>query len=195
MHHIRKIISSFLLLSILFLIANIDLSAQTAEEPVLITSCGQSPGPLKMKIFMKRGDYEFDYDLQASADFLKNKKYSSLIIVTGASLKGMGAAGISIKDELDRVDELIKVAKNQGITIIGAHIEGKARRVHGASSGDNSDEVFIDVVCPKSDILIVRSDGNEDGRFTAIAEEFNIPLKTFEKNLELADILKEIYKK
>ena len=33
---------------------------------------------------------------------LAAKPYKTLIVVTGASLKGMGAAGVSMKDELAR---------------------------------------------------------------------------------------------
>ena len=50
----------------------------------------------------------------------------SLIIVTGASLKGMGAAGVSINDELARIKNLIAVAKKQNIMVIGAHVEGRS---------------------------------------------------------------------
>jgi len=165
------------------------------KEPVLITSCGQSPGALKMKVFMKRDKYDFQYELRATADMLKKNKFNSIIIVTGASLKGMGAAGVSIKDELERVKAIIQEAKKQNIPIIAAHIEGKARRSEGADSGDNSDEISIDLVCPQADLIIVRSDGNDDGRFTAIAKDKKIPLKSFEKNLDLAQVLSEIYKK
>jgi hypothetical protein len=62
-------------------------------------------------------------------------------------------------------------------------------------AGDNSDELTIDEVCPNSDFLLVRTDGNEDGRFTAIAKDKNIPLVMFEKNMELGDVLKSIFSK
>jgi hypothetical protein len=119
--------------------------------------------------------------------------YKSIIIVTGASLKGMGAAGVSIKDELARTAALIEEAERQGITIIGAHVEGMSRRAQGAAPGDNSDELSIDAVCPSSDFMIVREDGNEDRRFTIISEENGIPLILFEKNMELGDVLKSVY--
>jgi len=171
-----------------------------AQLPVLVVSCGQSPGPLKIKVFMKKLELDFDYNLQADADYLqkKNKEgkaFKSIIIVTGASLKGMGAAGVSVKDELERTNKLIAEAKKQKIAIIGAHLEGMARRAKGAMAGDNSDELTIEEVCPNSDFLLVRTDGNEDGRFTAIAKEKNIPLVTFEKNMDLGDVLKNIFSK
>ncbi len=171
-----------------------------AELPVLITSCGQSPGPIKMKIFMKRLKFDYEYNLQATAEDLIAKKkagkpFKSLIIVTGASLKGMGAAGISIDDELKRIKKLMAEAKKEGIMIIGSHIEGMARRSQGAAAGDNSDELSIDVVCPQSDLLIVRKDGDEDGRFTTISKVKKIPVILFEKNMELGNVLKKLYQK
>ena len=176
--------------------------AQAAEVevklPVLVTSCGQSPGPVKFKVFLKRLKYDHVYDLGAAAELLDTAKkdgkpFGSVIIVTGASLKGMGAAGVSIGDELTRVEALIAAAKKQAVVVIGAHVEGMARRAQGAAAGDNSDEMSIDAVCPKSDLLIVRKDGNEDGRFTKISEAAGTPVIEFEKNMELGNVLEKLY--
>jgi len=197
-----KIMASAILFSIVLLFLYLSLMAQEeapkAELPVLVTSCGQSPGPVKLKIFMKRLKYDYTYNLQAKADDLITKKkegspFKSMIIVTGASLKGMGAAGISIDDELERIKTLIEEAKKQGIMVIGAHIEGMARRTQGAAMGDNSDELSIDTVCPESSLLMVRKDGNEDGRFTTISKVKKIPLIEFEKNMEIGNVLKKLY--
>lgn len=174
--------------------------SQTAEEPVILTSCGQSPGPVRLKIFMKRLSMDFEYKLLVTAKDLvaakeAGKPFKTLIIVTGASLKGMGAAGVSIDDELDRTKELIAEAKKQGIKVIGSHIEGMARRSQGASSGDNSDEQSIDAVCPNSDFMIVKKEGDSDGRFTNISKGKNIPLVLFEMNTEINDVLKKVFTK
>jgi hypothetical protein len=160
-----------------------------------VTSCGQSPGPLKITVFLKQLQVEHDYKPEATAQDIASKKYKSLVIVTGASLKGMGAAGVSIKDELTRTNALIAEAKKAGVMIIGSHVEGMERRAQGAAPGDNSDELSIDAVCPKSQLLVVRKDGDEDGRFTAISKTAKIPLILFEKNLELKDVLKNLYGK
>jgi len=170
------------------------------EQPVLLTSCGQSPGPLKIKVFLAKLKIDYVYDLQASEGDLAAKKkegkpFKSLIIVTGASLKGMGASKVSIEDELDRAKKLIAEARKQGIKVVGAHVEGMERRAQGAAPGDNSDELSIDAVCPQSDLLLVRKDGDEDKRFTAISTGKKIPQVTFEKNMELSDVLKNLYQK
>ncbi len=174
-----------------------EASAQ-AELPVLLTSCGQSPGPERVKFFLKRLKMEYEFLEQATAQHLIDAQeagtpYKSVMIVTGASLKGMGAAGVSIDEELKRTAALIAEANRQGITIIGAHVEGMSRRAQGAEPGDNSDELSIDAVCPNSHFMIVRQDGNEDRRFTIISENNFIPLILFEKNMELGDVLKSVY--
>ncbi len=77
---------------------------------------------------MQRLKIDFEYNALATAADLAAKKkedkpYKSVIIVTGASLKGMGAAGVSVDDELARTKALIEEARKQGITVIGSHIE------------------------------------------------------------------------
>jgi hypothetical protein len=170
----------------------------SAELPVMVTSCGQSPGPVRIQFFMNRLKMDHEFNMEVSADDLIARQQAgnpvkSLIIVTGASLKGMGAAGTSIDDELNRTEALIAEAKKQGITVIGAHIEGMDRRSQGAAEGDTSDEQSIDLVCPSSDMLIVRADGNEDNRFSIIADNEGIPLLLFEKNMELGGVLENLF--
>lgn len=175
------------------------LSAQTrAELPVLITSIGQSPGPVYFRVFMNRLGYDFVFNSLATVEDLaaghgESGPFKSIIIVTGASGKGMGAAGISIDDELARAGRLIAQAKSLGITVIGAHIEGMERRAQGAAPGDNTDELSIDAVCPNADMLLIMEDGNEDGRFTAIATDVGIPIVLFEKLTNLTDVLPTIF--
>ena len=189
-------------LSLVLLLASLALAApqQKAGLPVLLTSCGQSPGPTKFDIFLKKLKLDYVYNLQATAADLSAKSkagspFKSLIIVTGASLKGMGAAGVSINDELSRIKALIAEAKRQNIKIIGAHIEGMARRAQGAAPGDNSDEISIDAVCPLASLLIIKKDGDEDGRFTTISKDKNIPMIPFEKNLDLETVIKDLFGK
>jgi hypothetical protein len=69
------------------------------------------------------------------------------------------------------------------------------RRAKNAAPGDNSDEMSIDAVCPKANFLIVRKDGDEDGRFTTLGKKSNIPVVFFEKSLELNDVLKGVFGK
>ncbi len=186
-------------LAILFAFVALPATAQQptpkAPAPVLITSCGQSPGANSLNVLARRAGIAYTLKTDASPQDLAGKKFASLIIVTGASLKGMGAAGVSIEDEIKRAEALIAEARKQGMTVIGAHVEGMSRRAQGAAPGDNSDEMSIDAVCPRANLMIVRKDGNEDGRFSAISKAKNIPLLLSENNMQIADILKAVFGK
>ena len=167
------------------------------ENPVLLTSCGQSPAPTMLNLFLKRLGVDFQLLERATAQDLKDAQsggtpFKTLIVTTGASLKGMGAAGVSMREELIRTEALIAEAKAQGLTIIGAHVEGMDRRAQGAAAGDNSDEQSIDAVMPKADVMVVRLDGNEDRRFTLLSEAEGVPLVLYEKNMEMGDAFGKI---
>lgn len=171
-----------------------------AELPVLVTSCGQSNGPSTVKVVFQRVKLPCDIDLLATPETLRAKAqagtpYKSLIITMGASLKGMGAAGIEIEDELARAAALIAEARKTGVRIIGAHVEGLKRRSQGAAAGDTTDEQSIDAVAPNSDILVVLKEGNADGRFTAISQAKKIPLVEYEKTIDLIPALEKLFAK
>jgi len=171
-----------------------------AEPPILLTSCGQSPGPVMLKVFLQRLKLEYELNPLASAADLKGKTqagnaFKTVIIVMGASLKGMGAAGISIEDELKRAAALITEARSLKIKVIGAHVEGMKRRSQGAAAGDTTDEQSIDAVAPNSDILLVNKEGNSDGRFSTIAAAKKIPLIEVEKNMDLLVELEKLFQK
>jgi hypothetical protein len=166
-----------------------------AQAPVFLTSCGQSPGAVTVGVFLRR--LQIDYDLKETGTVkdLAAKPYKTIVIVTGSSLKGMGGAGVSIEDELARAGALIAEAKKRGIQVIGAHVEGMERRARNAAPGDNSDEMSIDAVCPKAKMLIVRKDGDEDGRFTTLSKKFGVPVVFYAKSLELNSVLKDVFGK
>ena len=171
-----------------------------AELPVLVTSCGQSIGPTTIKVVLQRLKLAHDIDPLATPETLRAKAktgapYRSIIITMGASLKGMGAAGIEIEDELARAAALIAEARKSGIKVIGAHIEGLKRRSQGAAAGDTTDEQSIDAVAPNAEVLVVLKEGNSDGRFTVIAESKKIPLIEFERTMDLIPALEKLFAK
>lgn len=189
----------FLLAANSFFLGAGQAQAPKAAPPILLTACGQCPDTSTMKVVLQKSKIPYDLvELATVQDIAKKKSsgtpYKTLIILMGASLKGMGAAGISIEDEIKRTADLIDAAKRDKITIIGAHIGGMKRRAQGAAVGDNTDELSIDAVAPKSDILLVLKEGNEDGRFTIIAKQKNIPVIEVEKNLDLFPALDKLFK-
>jgi len=175
-------------------------AAVTAEGPVLLTSCGQSPGPDMVKFFLGRLGLDYELVAQATVQTILDRQaagtpFKALLIVTGASLKGMGAAGVSMEEELIRTQAIIAEARKQGMTIVGAHVEGMDRRAQGAAEGDSSDEQSIDAVMPFSDVIVVRQDGNEDRRFTILSDSKGVPLILFEKNMDMESVFGQLFKK
>jgi hypothetical protein len=171
-----------------------------ADLPVLVTSCGQSPGPTTLKVVLQRLKLDYTIDPLATPATLEEKSpggaaFKTLIIVMGASLKGMGAAGISMDDELARAAELIEAARANGVKIIGAHVEGMKRRAQGAAAGDTTDEQSIDAVAPNSDLLLIYKEGNSDGRFTTIAQAKGLPMIEVEKTMDLIPALESLFAK
>jgi len=154
------------------------------ELPILITSSGQSPDAFVIKVLLDRAKIDASYDGLIKADQIKD--YKSLIMVMGGSTKGLGAAGIDEKFELDRTKNILDEAEKQGMLMLGIHIGGEGRR------GPLSMQ-FIDVVAPRMQALIVTEEGNKDGYFTKLSEEKEIPLVVLKTTPEVGEVLQEIF--
>lgn len=139
----------------------------TVEQPVLLTSVGQSADVEMVKSMLDRIGVDFTSDNLATSEAIGDAK--TLILAIGGSSKGLGAAGIDADAELDRVNELIDAADSQGLSIIAVHIGGEARR------GELSDR-FVAPSFAKADYAIVVESGNTDGMMSDLASENNIPI-------------------
>ncbi|MFS8582321.1 MAG: DUF6305 family protein [Limnochordales bacterium] len=159
-------------------------AAAAVEAPALITSAGQSPGALMVRVLADQAGVANVFDATVGPEALADAK--SFIVVIGASMKGLGAAGIDVADEFARIESLLETAKELGIPVIAMHVEGGPRR--GATSDDLSRLVF-----PYADYAIVRADGNDDGFFSDLAAEFGVTLETVEKTVDAAAVLRTLY--
>jgi len=187
-----------------------------AQLPVLTTSAGQSPDVETLNIVLEEAKIGYDYcDVPTVAMIeagvgLAGKKsgpgfhveihtdlnkfptgtpYKTIIFAIGASLKGMGASGLTVESEIQRLKQIIDYCRQQQIFIIAVHVGGTSKR--GAPGSDN--EKMIDTVARWADYLIVTKDSNKDGRFTKIAQEKGIPLTEVEYALNLVDIFNQIF--
>ena len=156
----------------------------TCETPVAMTAPGQSPEIGVLELLSGRTNLEIESESFMEPEELQGKK--TLLIIIGASGKGMGAVGIQLEDEVDRAKRLIAACKEQHIKLIGIHIGGEPRR------GPNSD-VMINEVTPHCDYVVVKKDGNKDGVFTTICEQHNIPLTEIERTVKVVDVLKALF--
>lgn len=108
-------------------------------------------------------------------------------MVLGVSLKGLGAAGLDMAKEKERVNLLVEEAQKKNIPVLCLHLGGETRR------GQLSD-AFISIFLPKAKMVIVVKSGNKDKLFTRICEEHKIPLIEVEKTVDTLEPLKNAFK-
>ena len=152
--------------------------------PYLVTTCGQSPGAVMVNMVAVQAGLTSANDNTLTAEKLSAADCKTLIVTTGTSMKGMGAAGTDVNAEIERCQALMKAAKEEGITVVGAHVEGMARRA------DSSDTASIEAVLELSDVILVIDESDSDGYFTDYAKEHNKPLLKAKDSLDIASVLK-----
>ena len=187
-----------------------------AKLPVLTTSAGQSPDVTTVNIILEEAGIGYDYCDVPTVEILaagvglggresgvgfhaevhtdltrfpQGTPYRTVIFAIGASLKGMGASGLTVEAEEARLKKLLEYCQSNKIFTIGVHIGGESKR--GAAGSDN--ERMIEVVAPNVNYLIVTKDGNKDGRFTDIARKKNIPLTEVDYALDVVEIFKKVF--
>ncbi len=155
------------------------------EQPLLITSAGQNAEILMVSVLAKRAGLDSKLSKIASPQDLENMK--TLALVLGASSKGLGAAGLDLAKEKERVNLLVEEAQKKNVPLLCLHLGGEARR------GPLSDEL-ISAFLPLAKMAIVTKSGNEDGFFTGICEKHDIALVEVDKTAGVFTPLKEAFK-
>lgn len=183
---IGKVIAVAALLAVLTLLPMVSMAASVpkAQLPVVITSCGQSPDALMIKLLCDQIKLANSFEKTLQPTQLKG--FKTLIIGIGGSVKGLGEAGIDTDDEIARINRVIEEARRQKMLIVAMHTGGQPRR------GDLADP-FIHAAAPKADFLVVRNDGNKDGVFTKIAAKGHIPIVYIEQTMEVKNLLSEMF--
>ena len=168
----------------LSLTGHIRENSEKFDQPVLITSAGQSAEVQLAAVLAKRAGL--------TAALIKNPTEADLegvktiVLVIGASLKGLGAAGLDVEQEKQRVSRFVKSVEEKNLPIICLHLGGEVRR------GDLSDEL-ISFCVPRSQSVIIVKSGNQDGLFTSICKEKDIPLIEVEKTADALTPLKDLF--
>ena len=185
----RKLFSILLALALLLTGAALAEATPEAEQPsfegpYVLTSAGQSADFQMVKTMLKMNKVEnFTEDALLKPETLP-ADVKCVIVVIGGSSKGLGAAGINADQELERLDAVLKAAKEKEIPVLAMHIGGMARR------GELSDK-FVEPVIAASAALIVLEEGNQDGLFDTLAKKYEVPVKYIAKKTEGAAVLKE----
>ena len=163
------------------------------QQPLLITNAGQGPGAKMARLLLQRTGAvaDFDYNAEPKPADLKTKPFKTLMVVLGSTAKGLGASGITIDQEIERLNAMIAEAKKLKLQIVCVLLEGKTRR--GKPGG--ADERCIDAFAPFANYLVVKKDGNEDGRFDAISKKTGAPLTFIDDAVDFSEVVKAMYAK
>ena len=162
------------------------LKAPIAQKPAMLTTVGQSADIEMVKVLLDRAAVPHTAAPQATAADLKSSGAKTLVLVLGGSTKGLGAAGISADAELARAAGVIAEARKLGLTIVGLHVGGEARR------GELSDK-FIRAAVPACHYVIVVAGGDKDGFLTKLCGA-TIPLDTVERMSKAVEPLRLAFK-
>lgn len=155
------------------------------EQPLLVTSAGQNAEVQLALVLAKKAGLTYTLSKVATGKDLENIK--TLVLVLGASLKGLGAAGLDTVKEKERVGGLVREAQKRNIPLLCLHLGGEPRR------GQISDE-FITAFLPLAQMAIVVKSGNKDGLFNKISKEKNIPLVEVEKAADALEPLRRAFR-
>jgi nucleoid-associated protein YgaU len=150
--------------------------------PFAVTSCGQSPGATMLNVVANQAKLASVNDNAMTVENLPAET-KTLIITTGTSGKGMGAAGTDVKMELERCVALAEAAKAAGMLVCCAHVEGMSRRT------DANDAASIDGILAIADVVLVIEDSDSDGYFTNYCSANNLPLLKVAVALNAAEVM------
>ena len=162
-----------------------EVSGDSIQAPMIVTTCGQSPGAVMVNMVAVQSGFTSASDNSLTAETLDTSAYKTLVVTAGTSMKGMGAAGTDVDTEIERCTALMQAAKDAGMVVVGAPIEGMARRT------DNSDEKSIEAVMGMADVILVVEDSDSDGFFTDYAAQNNKPLIKVSEALDIASVITE----
>lgn len=160
-------------------------TAAQFEQPLLITSAGQNAEVHIAAVLAKRAALNYTLSKLAEPRDLANMK--TLVLVLGASLKGLGAAGLDMDKEDKRVSALVAEAEKNQVPLVCLHLGGEGRR------GQQTDDL-ISRILPHARLAIVVKSGNADGIFTKICQANKIPLIEVDKTAEAQAPLQKAFK-
>lgn len=165
-------------------ISDASLKVDLNGHKLYVTSLGQAADFDTMKNLLTRsmGYAESDFIANSSLTAESVAAGDTVIIVPGASDKGMGAAGINAATEIARANAF--AAKKAEINLIVVQLGGSARR------GVNSDAIY-EVICPAGKVDLIVSSADNDKKFSTTWCA-NVPTYYYSRGSKMVDSLKFI---
>ncbi len=143
-----------------------NLPRPIARERVLVTTAGQGLEGLIVAKYAETLNIKNYY--RHRAEHVDLQDVNSLIISLGFSPSGLEAAYMDVSDENQRIKNLVMAAGKAKIPIILLHLGGMERR-------NTLNDEIARIVATQASYLIVVQDSNQDGFFTGLARENQLP--------------------
>jgi Domain of unknown function (DUF6305) len=155
-------------------------------RPGIITSVGQSADVAIVKALLNT-QLKLGLEYKPLAQPADIAGMKTVVVVVGASAKGLGTAGLDMDKEIARARAVVKAARDQGAQILVMHTGGEQRR--GKTTND-----LIDIVVPEATCVVVLASGNKDKYFTTLAARKNTPLSEVDKLAAAGEVVKTLFK-
>ena len=155
------------------------------SKPGLITAIGQSSDIAVVKALLN-ARLKMGLEVKPMAQAADLADFKTVVMVLGASTKGMGAAGLDLDKELERAKALVKTAKEKGLKILGLHVGGESRR--GKTTND-----LLEIVLPECTHIVVVASGNKDKLFNTLAAKNHVPVTEVPNLAASGDAVKALF--
>lgn len=156
------------------------------EFPVLLSNAGQGPDGKSTRTLINFNAvskavmvYETNYWYNAEPQPADIAKYKTIIFAISSSAKGLGASGITIDEEIARLNKVVAEAKKLKIKIVALLLNGRDNRGLGGSANEQS----VDAIIPFADYIITRKDGDYDGKLKKAADKNKAPITYFDASM------------
>lgn len=155
------------------------------SKPGLITAIGQSSDIAVVKALLNT-KLKLGLEIKPMAQPADLADFKTVVMVLGASTKGMGSAGLDLDKEMERAKILVKAAKEKGIKILGLHVGGESRR--GKTTND-----LLEIVLPECTHIVVVASGNKDKLFNTLAAKNSVPVTEVPNLAAAGDTVKALF--
>lgn len=153
-------------------------------EPVLITSLGQNPDGLMVKVVLNKIGVKNNYIELTKGEELND--YHSIIMAVGVSYKGLGANGINFEYEVNRTKNLVGKALETDCPIILVLLGGSFGR-------EKETNQLIELIAPHSSFVIMKKDRNKNKYITNLIHGKIIPIIVVDKLAQLESVFTNLY--
>lgn len=154
-------------------------------KPGVITTVGQSSDIAVVKALLN-SKLKLGLEVKPTAQAADLDGVKTLVVVLGASTKGLGAAGINLDQEQERAKALMKAAREKGVQVLALHVGGESRR------GKTTDDLIELCICDSKQVVVVAS-GNKDKFFNKLAGKCSVPVSEVANLAAAGDTVKTLF--